>query len=147
MNYMTAYFGGNDFLYGGGMLNSGMDFSLGQLVADNDMFKMIRELGKGVPVDDIHNAVDVIRQVGPGGEFISNKHTFKNKNMYEYPDFMDRNNRPDWNARGKKTFIDKCNEKAVNIIENYNCDPLPTKVHDKLLEIIEKREKEAGVLK
>lgn len=144
---MTAFMGGVDLIYGGGMLNSGMDFSIAQLVADADMVKMIRELCKGVPVDDFHNAVDVIREVGPGGEFISNEHTFKNKKMYDYPTYLDRCTRPDWEAMGSKSFIEKCQKKAVDIIENYHCDPLPKDVHDQIMGVIKKHEQAHGLKK
>ena len=72
---MCAAMAGANLIYGAGMLDSGLIFSYAQLVIDNDIFKMIRKVMQGMHVDDENLAVDIIKSVGPGGDFLMQDHT------------------------------------------------------------------------
>ena len=73
-------------IYGIGMLENGITWDYAQLVMEDDFMKMILKTCEGVLVDDEHLAVDVINEVGPGGEFISHMHTFQNFKHLSQPD-------------------------------------------------------------
>jgi len=60
-------------IYGLGMVGLGMTMDLGLLVADNEFVRMIRRMLDGVPVNDESLAVDVIREVGIAGEFVTHQ--------------------------------------------------------------------------
>lgn len=130
------------------MLELGITFDYAQLVMDNDMTKMIKKAVEGVAVDDATLAVDVIRQVGAAGEFITHEHTFKHmKTEQSQPDLIDRRMRDAWLERGGKDFTERAYEKAIDILENYKPDPLPDGVPEKIREIIEETEEEYGIKK
>ncbi len=52
-------------------------FSLRQLVLDNDLAGMARSVSEGVEVNDETLAVELIKNVGPGGSYFEEEHTRK----------------------------------------------------------------------
>ena len=61
---------GANTLYGSGMLELGMTFSLEQLVIDNDIITMIKKAMEGVEVNEETLAIDAIKYIGIGNDFI-----------------------------------------------------------------------------
>lgn len=60
-------------------------------------------------------ALDVISAVGPGGNFISQRHTIKNMRKEHYmPTLSDRNDWEDWEAAGSLSAADR----AGGIVED-----------------------------
>ncbi|CEO88974.1 conserved hypothetical protein [Syntrophaceticus schinkii] len=130
------------------MLELGITFDYAQLVMDNDMAKMIKKAVEGVVVNDATLAVDVIRQVGAAGEFITHEHTFKHmKTEQSQPKLIDRRMRDAWLERGGKDFAERAYEEAIYILENHKPDPLPDGVPEQIRAIIEEAEEEYGIKK
>jgi trimethylamine--corrinoid protein Co-methyltransferase len=71
-------------IYGSGMLESGITFDYGQLVLDCEMARMIKHTVQGFPVTDDSLALDVIKEIGPGGHFLGDRtrRTFSNASTY-----------------------------------------------------------------
>lgn len=136
---------GANIIYGAGMLELGMTFGYGQYVADNEIIRMVRRILRGVPTDDEHLAIDVIRETGIGGEFLSNEHTFKNLKHNIFPDMIDRDDRATWELMGSKTFISRADEKAIEILETHKVPELPCA--QQLRQLVLDAEKEFGVAK
>jgi trimethylamine--corrinoid protein Co-methyltransferase len=135
-------------IYGLGMLEMGITMSLAQLVIDNDFAAMIRRVLKGIPVTDSSLAVDVIKRVGPRGNFIMEEHTIKYmRSEQSQPQLIDRTMRESWEVNGSKDLSQKAEEKAKEILETHKPTPLPQGVAEKLALIREDAEKELGILK
>jgi trimethylamine--corrinoid protein Co-methyltransferase len=132
---------GANVIYGLGMLESGMTMNFGQLVADNEMAKMIKRVIQGISINDATLAVDVISKVGASGNYIIEKHTREYmKTEQTYPKLMDRNFRGKWEAEGSKDLYEKAAEEARNILQNHVPDPLSDEVKAELSEIIKEAE-------
>lgn len=115
-------------IYGIGMLENGITWDFAQLVMQHEMVGMVLKTVEGVPVDDEHLAVDVISEVGPGGEFVSHMHTFQNFKKLSKPNakIFDRNNFDGWMAQGGKDIVERSYEVAIDLLENQKVsDPLP----------------------
>jgi trimethylamine--corrinoid protein Co-methyltransferase len=67
-----------DFASGIGGLDQAKGASLEQIVIDCDLWENIREQRRDVPLDDAHFAIDLVRSVGPGGNFLKEIHTARN---------------------------------------------------------------------
>jgi trimethylamine---corrinoid protein Co-methyltransferase len=132
-------------IYGGGMLEMGLTMSFGQLVMDNEIIAMTRKVLEGIPVTDDTLAVDVIKSVGARGHFLAEDHTYNNMRKLSSPQQIDRRMRQFWNERGAKDLATVCDEKAREILETHQPDPLPAGVHEELLAIIAAREEELGI--
>ena len=66
---MLPLLAGPSSIYGAGMLELGMSFSMEQLVIDNDIIGMSRFAKKGIKADDETIAYDAIKEIGAGGDF------------------------------------------------------------------------------
>ncbi len=134
-------------VYGLGMLEMGVTLDFGQLVMDNEFAGMIKHVLNGIPVNDETLAVDVIHSVGPFKDFLGTKHTLKHMRSQSQPQLIDRRRRPKWEERGSTDIYQRACEKAREILETHQPDPLPESVLTEIRSIIEEAEKELGVNK
>ncbi|MEW6266054.1 MAG: trimethylamine methyltransferase family protein [Thermodesulfobacteriota bacterium] len=75
---LLAAMGGSNFIHhAAGMLESMLAVAYEQYVLDDEIIGASCKVLKGIEVDDEHLALDVIAEVGPGGNFIMTEHTIK----------------------------------------------------------------------
>ena len=115
-------------IYGGGMLELGQTFSLEQQVIDNDIIMMERKFMEGVPVTDETLAVDAIKFIGIGNDFIAHPSTMEQIDLASDPEIFDRTRLGEWRANGKKDAVDRAHEKVVDILANHIVTPVPDDV-------------------
>ncbi len=119
---------GANLIYGVGMLDGGLTFDYAQMVLNNEMITMIRKALEGVKADDESLAVDVIEEVGPRGEYLTSKHTFKHMRNQSRFDIFDRRARTTWVNEGCPRIEDKAYAKAEKIINTHQPEALPQNV-------------------
>jgi len=134
-------------IYGLGMLESGITFDYGQLVLDCEFARMIKHTVQGFRVNDDTLALDVIKEIGPGGHYLMHEHTLKGMKSQSQPELIDRQMREAWEKAGATTAYERATAKAKWILENHKPDPLPDEVLGKIRAIIEETEKEMGIEK
>lgn len=135
-------------IYGLGMLEGGLTWDYAQLVMQNEMARMILHTVKGMPITDEKMALEVISEVGPGGEYISHDHTFEHFHELSKSKLLDRNNRETWEAAGSKDIVETSYAKAHDILENFeNPSPLPESMQQQLAEIVKEAEAETAEIK
>ena len=145
---MCAAMAGANLIYGAGMLDSGLIFSYAQLVIDNDIFKMIRKVMQGMHVDDENLAVDIIKSVGPGGDFLMQDHTMKYmRTLPSVPNLIERNNRENWLASGGKGLAERAAERAAEILADHKPVPLSDAAKSALRVIVEEANAEMEEMK
>ena len=92
-------------------------------------------------ISDETLALDVVDQVGPGGNFLGTKHTFKNfKERVWKPSLFDRRSYDQWAADGCKTMGQRVHEKVKQILNEHKPEPLPEDVVKQLDAIVERAE-------
>jgi trimethylamine--corrinoid protein Co-methyltransferase len=74
---MLPALAGANLIYGMGMLEMGQVLSFSQMVMDNEFAAMIKRSIRGIEVSDELMAVEIIKQVGIGGNFLGQKHTME----------------------------------------------------------------------
>jgi len=90
---------------------------------------MVKHILRGIAVDDEHLALHVIDRVGPGGHYLADEHTLKHfKTEFWYPTLLDRRRWEDWEAAGAKSLGQRVREKVLDIIENFEPEPLDADV-------------------
>ncbi len=132
-------------IYGSGMLESGITFDYGQLVLDCEFARMIKHTVLGVPVNDETLAIDPIKEIGPGGDYLMHKHTFKHMRDQSQPELIDRKMRGTWEKSGATTAYDRAMEKVRYILENHTPAQLSDDVLAKIRSIVVETEKEMGI--
>lgn len=131
-------------IYGLGMLESGITFDYGQLVLDCEFARMIKFTLQGIPVDAQTLAVDAIKEVGPGRDFLMHPTTFKGMRKQSRPEIIDRRVRGAWEAQGATTAYERALHKARWILANHQPDPLPEAVLKTIRAIVAQAEAEIG---
>ena len=134
-------------IYGLGMLESGITFDFGQLVLDCEFVRMIKHTIQGFRVTDDTLALDVIKEIGPGGHYLMHEHTLTGMTSQSRPELIDRQMREIWEKAGATTAYERAVAKAKWILENHKPVPLPDDVLKKIRSIIDETEKEMGIKK
>jgi len=124
----------------------GMTIDYGQMVMDNEFARMIKPLVQGIPVNDETLAVDVIKEIGVGKDFLSHGSTYKHMRSQSQPKLIDRRMREDWEATGSKDIYQRSLEQARYILENHKPEPLSDDVLATIRSIVEEAEVELGVV-
>jgi len=135
-NLLCALAGANFIHDAAGLMEFALTMSYEKLVIDNDILGMVMRAVEGIRVDDETLAFDLIKQVGPGGNFVTAKHTrhFMRGEHYQ-PSVSDRNSREEWEAEGSKTTCEKAAETVREILSTPGYQ-LPAKVRQRILEEI-----------
>ena len=82
---MLPALAGANLIYGMGMLEMGQVLSFSQMVMDNEFAAMIKRSIRGIEVNDELMAVDVIKRVGIGGNFLGQQHTMDHLDAEQIP--------------------------------------------------------------
>lgn len=120
MNGLLPALAGADFLSGAGGLESLKSCSLAQLVIDDEVFGMIINTLSGFDINEDTIALDLIDKVGPGGDFLREKHTARHARKGEQytPKLSNRDTWEKWTVKGKKDIAEVAGEKARSILDN-----------------------------
>ena len=104
---------------------------------DHECMGNIQKISGGLDISDETLALDVIREVGPSGDFLTHMHTFQHMREQSRGEIFDRKPRATWEKTGKS--VDAVNlalKKAKRIMAAPPTDPLPGAVTDILDEIV-----------
>ena len=139
----TSALGGANVVYGAGCLDQGLTFDFAKLAMDAEMIRGIHRTLGGIPVNDETLGLDVIHQVGPGGEFLSHKHTFAHMKALSQSRLFDRRNRDAWlKSSGGKNLTERAYDAAEKILSEHVPALLPDEVLDEMNRLLEKYESE-----
>lgn len=134
---------GVNIIHDVGYLESGLTSSCDSIVLCNEIIGLVKRYIKGVEINDESLALDVINEVGPGGNFIATEHTLRLfKREILMPELLNRKNYDAWVNDGKKSFADVVNEKTRWILENHKPTQITESIRKKIINIIEDSERE-----
>lgn len=129
---------------GAGTLNGSKIFSLQALIMDAEIFSIIAKTSQGIEVNDETLAVELIKKVGPGGNFLSDKHTRKYMRDIWQPVVYDRKPYGQWEESGRKGAYEEATELARWIIDNHEVEPLEEGIKKEFAAIIRRADQELG---
>lgn len=113
----------SDMLLGVGFLHGSRIWSFEQMLMDCEIYEIVRRTLAGVTVNDETLALDTIKAVGPGGNFLSQKHTRAHMREIFVPEYLDRRPYNVWEEK-KDGPRDWAREKARKLVETHQPDPL-----------------------
>jgi trimethylamine--corrinoid protein Co-methyltransferase len=125
-------------IYGAGMLELGMSFSMEQLVIDNDIIGMIKYSQRGIEVSADTLAYEVIREVGIGNDFLSHSDTMANVGLPSQPRVIDRNGFDAWRRDGSKDITHRAHDVVASILATHQCVPLDASAKEEINNIIKR---------
>jgi len=116
----VAHSGATHISCGAGFLDFVLTVSFEQYVIDNEIIGMVRRMARGFEVNPETLALDVIRAVGPGGNFMAEDHTVRYmRDMLFSPLLSDRNERERWLDAGGKDARERARDLARRYIHNH----------------------------
>ena len=125
----------SDMLLGVGFLHGSRIWSFAEMMMDCEIFSIIQKTMQGIVVDDETLALDTIAAVGPGGNFLSQKHTLKHMRELFLPKFMDRRPYSEWETK-KDNATDWALDRARKTLMTHQPDPLDEKIDAEMARII-----------
>lgn len=137
---------GINIISGPGMLDFESCQSMEKLVIDNEICGMALRLIKGVNISKDSLATELIEKIGPGGQFLTSKHTIEllEKEFLIPSEIIDRFERKIWIEKNREN----CVQRARKIIEKILRDNKPKKLENEkekaLNEIIKNSFKKYG---
>src|SRR6202008_1177396 len=136
----TVLGGVNFVLHTAGWLEGGLSMGYEKFMMDVDQAGMMHTLLEGVDLSDNGQALDAIREVGPGKHFLGCAHTQANfENAFYRSPLADNNSVEQWEAEGAKDMIQRANASWKRQLEDYEAPPLDPAVDEALLDYINRR--------
>ncbi|MBS7657761.1 MAG: trimethylamine methyltransferase family protein [Candidatus Bathyarchaeia archaeon] len=137
ISLLTAMLSRTNLIHDIGYIEGAMTGSLEMVVIVDELFSMLNRIIKGMEVNEETLALDVINNVGPGGHFLSHKHTLKLFSKEHWiPRLIDRKRYESWRVEGAKDMITRAREKLQRILKEHEPEPLPKEVKQELTKII-----------
>jgi trimethylamine--corrinoid protein Co-methyltransferase len=133
----AALLAGNNLTHDIGYLESGRTTSPEMIVLCDEIISMLRKFMGGIDFVDEYKAMDAIREVGPDGNYLVAKHTLKNFRTLWRPGLFSRLGGQAWERKGGKRLSYHIREKTMSIIENHEPEPLPDRVLQNVMDILE----------
>ena len=136
---------GNNLIWGIGSLELEMTASFEQAIVDDELVGLITRLIKGVNVDQKTLAFDSIKRAGIEGNYLSDPNWRKDWIKDQFiPSLIDRSDRRVWQAGGAKDLAIRAREKAKQIVQEHNPEPLDKELIIGLQEIVSRARRDAS---
>lgn len=129
---------GPDLVAGMGGLEDAKTMAPELLVIDNEILEGILRLREGFDVSDETLALDVIRDVGPGGHYLTQKHTIDHIKDHWIPRISDRRTYDAWLKADAKDIATAAKEKVKEILATHMPDPVSKDIQIEISRIIKR---------
>ncbi|QFS83167.1 Trimethylamine methyltransferase (MTTB) [Roseivivax sp. THAF40] len=136
--------GVNFMLHACGWLEGGLVSSFEKFVIDADQLGALHQMARGVSMDTEHQAMDAIREVGPGGHFLGCSHTQRNfKTAFWRSEVLDYRPFETWSEMGGHDTAWNAAEIVKKKLANYVPPAMDPGTLDALNEFV--AQKKAGI--
>jgi trimethylamine--corrinoid protein Co-methyltransferase len=136
----TCLAGVNFVLHTAGWLEGGLSMGYEKFVMDADQAGMMHTLLNGVDLSENGQALDAIREVGPGKHFLGCAHTQANFQtaFYRSP-LADNNSFEQWESEGGTDMAQRANAYWKKQLAQYEPPPMDPAVDEALLDYMKRR--------
>ncbi|PPR76414.1 MAG: hypothetical protein CFH05_00183 [Alphaproteobacteria bacterium MarineAlpha3_Bin4] len=129
--------GVNFVLHGAGWLEGGLVSSYEKFVMDIDQLAMMEVLCRGYDTSENGQAMDAIREVGPGAHYLGCAHTQANFETAFYRSTVaDNNSFEQWQTEGELRTVDRASKGCKEMLASYQPPPLDEAKDEELLAFI-----------
>ena len=126
---LLSMMAGSNLNHDVGYLDYGMTGAFELIVMVDEFIAMNRRLMNGIAVDPATLAVDVVSEVGPGGDFLKTKHTARNMRKAQWrPTIFNRQGYDRWLEDGGVDLREQARRKALRLLAEHETPPLPAEV-------------------
>ena len=132
--------GVNFVLHTAGWMEGGLAMGYEKFIMDADQAAMMAILLGGVDLSENGQAMDAIREVGPGVHFLGCAHTQRNfKTAFYRSPITDNNSFEQWEAEGGLDHAQRANKRFKQLLAEYQPPALDPAIDEALIEFVERR--------
>ena len=143
LSILAAALDGANLVHDVGYLGQGSVGSPATIAMCSEIISYVKRLTRGFEFGDDRIGMEVIRRVGPGGNFFAEDHTLRfHRDEQWQPKFSNRDNAEAWQTKGGKSYGQIVTEKAREILRTHKPEPLSESVLNRLSQIAGKAEAE-----
>jgi trimethylamine--corrinoid protein Co-methyltransferase len=133
----TVLAGVNFTLHSAGWLEGGLATSLEKLVMDADQLEMMHAMASGVDLSENGQAMDAIREVGPGSHYLGATHTQANfETAFFRSKIADNNSFEQWESEGGQDAAQRANTLWKKRLADYEAPALDPAIDEALQDYI-----------
>ena len=130
--------GVNFMLHGCGWLEGGLVASFEKFIMDADQLGVLHHMAKGVAMDENAQAMDAIREVGPGGHYLGCAHTQANfKDSFWRTDLFDYKPFETWSDEGSMDTVALASNRVEKLLSQYQEPKLDPAIDEALKAYVE----------
>ncbi len=135
--------GVNFMLHACGWLEGGLVSSYEKFVMDADQLGVLHRLAAGVAVDPDAQAMDALREVGPGGHFLGCAHTQAHfKDAFWRSDLLDYKPFETWDEEGARDTQVLAGDRVKKLLGDYQEPPLDAGIRGALADYVARKKAE-----
>jgi trimethylamine--corrinoid protein Co-methyltransferase len=136
----TILAGVNFVLHAAGWLEGGLAMGYEKFVMDADQCGMTAVLVRGMDLSENGQALDAIRENGPGQHFLGTAHTLANfETAFYRSEIADNNSFEQWQEDGSLDAAQRANAIWKRMLAEYEAPPIDPAVDEALLDFIARR--------
>jgi len=130
----------NFVLHAAGWLEGGLVSSYEKFIMDADQLGMMQVMASGIDMSENGQAMDAIREVGPGKHFLGCAHTQANfESAFYRSSIADNNSFEQWEAEGAQDAAQRANRIYKRMLETYEAPAIDPAVDEALQAFIAER--------
>lgn len=136
-----AMLGGVNFmLHAAGWLEGGLVSSYEKFIMDCDQLAVQQRISGGIDMSENGQAMDAIREVGPGSHYLGCAHTRENfQTAFHVSVVADNNSFEQWELDGAKRTEERANVVARKWLDSYEKPPLDPAIDEAIAEFVKMR--------
>jgi trimethylamine---corrinoid protein Co-methyltransferase len=136
----TVLAGVNFVLHAAGWLEGGLACGYEKFILDADQCGMMATFIRGVDISENGQALDAIRENGPGQHFLGTAHTLANfESAFYRSEVADNNSFEQWQEDGSLDAAQRANRIWKRMLAEYEPPPIDPAVDEALLDFIARR--------
>jgi trimethylamine--corrinoid protein Co-methyltransferase len=136
ISLLMAALDGANLVHDVGYLGQGLIGSPAAIVMGAEIISYVKRILRGFDIGADRIDMDVIGQVGPGGDFLSAAQTLKlHRQEHWRPMIANRASLVHWQDEGQKSYGEIATRKAIEILKTQKCESLPQDVRQNIAAI------------
>ena len=124
-------------------MEGGLVADYAKLILDADQLTMMQDVVNGIDVSENGQAMDALRETGPGKHFLGSSHTQANfESAFWRSELADNTTFEQWSSEGSVESHERARDRAVKMLDSFEAPTLDPSINDGLRDFIGKRMEE-----
>jgi trimethylamine--corrinoid protein Co-methyltransferase len=136
ISILMSALSGVNLVHDVGYLGQGTIGNPAAIVMCNELISYVRRMMRGFEISQDTIPIDLIRRLGPGGNYLVEKHTAEHHRLELWrPQCFNRENPDAWLKMGSKAYGETIVQRTMQILATHRPEPLPVAVSQSIDEI------------